>query len=196
MERMEIPVGERIANIVARIERLPFTGTQIRARVIIGTATFFDAIDAIAIAYVLPVLTPLWGLTTQQVGLLIGVGYIGQLVGALLFGWLAERYGRLRSLQLSIAVFSIFSLLCALAPGYWWLFLFRTIQGVGLGGEVPVAAAYINEITKARRRGLFFLGYELTFALGLLVAAFLGRLLVPIWVGNQCSFLGLSLPFL
>ncbi len=179
MEQTQVSLGERVASIAARIERLPFTGTQIRARVIIGTATFFDAFDAITIAYVLPVLTPLWNLTSQQIGALISVGYLGQLVGALFFGWLAERYGRLRSLQLSIIILSLFSLACAVAPSYWWLFLFRTIQGLGLGGEVPVAAAYINEISKARRRGLFFLAYELTFALGLLVTAFLGRLIVP-----------------
>ena len=47
-------------DILARIERLPLSSWQIRTRIIVGTATFFDAFDALSIAYVLPVIVPLW----------------------------------------------------------------------------------------------------------------------------------------
>ena len=66
-------------EVAARLERLPLSSWQVRARIIIGTATFFDAFDALAIAYILPVLAPLWHLSPQQVGFLISAGFFGQL---------------------------------------------------------------------------------------------------------------------
>ncbi len=89
------PGGGSIDDVVARIERMPISWWHVRTRIIIGVATFFDAFDALAIAFVLPVLVPLWKLNGPQIGYLIAAGYLGQLVGALFFGWVAERYGRL-----------------------------------------------------------------------------------------------------
>src|SRR5258706_12329371 len=83
--------------VAARIERLPLTSWQVRARIIIGTATFFDAFDALSIAYILPVIAPLWKLTPQEIGFLISAGAAGQLVGAFFFGWVAERFGRVKA---------------------------------------------------------------------------------------------------
>jgi putative MFS transporter len=166
-------------GLLARVESLPPRGVLVRARVLIGVATFFDAFDVLAIAYVLPTLVGLWELTPQQIGLLISSGFAGQLIGALFFGWLAERVGRLPVATVTVAIFGVFSLACAFAPSYGWLLALRFIQGVGLGGEVPVAAAYINELSRARGRGRFFMIYELIFPLGLLLAAGLGSWLVP-----------------
>ena len=127
-------------EVAARLERLPLSSWQVRARIIIGTATFFDAFDALAIAYILPVLAPLWHLSPQQVGFLISAGFFGQLFGALFFGWVAERYGRMRALLGAIATFGLLSFACAFSWDYTSLLILRTLQGFGLGGEVPVAA--------------------------------------------------------
>jgi putative MFS transporter len=170
---------QRTRQIVARIERIPACSWHMKARIIVGTATFFDAFDALTIAYILPVLVPLWQLKPGQIGNLISTGYVGQIAGALFFGWLAERKGRIVALQWSVVVMSVFSLLCASAWDYNSLFVFRLIQGVGLGGEVPVAAAYINEIFKAKGRGRFVVLYEYVFGLGIFIASLLGYLLVP-----------------
>jgi putative MFS transporter len=167
------------AQIVARIERMPMTGFHVRARLVVGTATFFDALDALSIAYVMPVLAALWQLAPAQIGALISIGFIGQLFGSILFGWVAERWGRINALMWSVVIFSVFSALCALAWDYNSLFAFRVLQGIGLGGEVPIAAAYINEISKARGRGFFVMIYEFTFNVGLFFAALLGNLIVP-----------------
>ena len=86
-----------VDDVVARIERLPTSWWHVRTRIIVGIATFFDAFDALAIATVLPVLAPMWKLTGPQIGYMISAGFIGQLVGALLFGSVAERFGRRRS---------------------------------------------------------------------------------------------------
>ena len=182
-----------ISDVVARIERLPISWWHIKARIIIGVATFFDAFDALAIAFVLPVLVPAWKLNGPQIGLLISAGYLGQLGGALFFGWIAERYGRITAMFWSILIFAIMSLACALAWDYQSLVSARIIQGFGLGGEVPVAAAYISELARAKGRGRFVLLYELVFPIGLVAAGFMGAWIVPRF-GWQWMFVIGALP--
>jgi putative MFS transporter len=184
-----------VDDIVARLERLPTSWWQVRTRIIVGVATFFDAFDALAIASVLPVIVPLWKLTPPQIGFLISAGFLGQLVGALLFGWIAERYGRMTAMVWSIALFALMSLVCALAWDYNTFLVFRTIQGIGLGGEVPVAAVFISELAKAHGRGRFVLLYELVFPIGLVAAALLGLWIVP-HLGWQWMFVVGALPAL
>jgi putative MFS transporter len=188
--------GDKLASeIAARIERLPLSSWQIRARVIIGTATFFDAFDALAIAYVLPVVVLLWQLSPQQAGILISGGFFGQLFGALFFGWFAQRFGRLKSLMGSIAIFGALSLACAFSWSYLSLLVCRVAQGFGLGGEVPVAATYIGELAPARARGRFVLLFELVFPTGILAASVLGVWLVPN-LGWQAIFVAGAFPAL
>jgi putative MFS transporter len=168
-----------VDNVVARIERLPTSWWHVKTRIIVGVATFFDAFDAIAIATVLPVLVPMWKLTGPDIGFMISAGYVGQLIGALLFGWIGERYGRMPAMIGSIAVFGVMSLVCAFAWDYNSLLWFRTLQGIGLGGEVPVAATYISELTRAKNRGRFVLLSELVFPIGLVAVSFTSVRVVP-----------------
>lgn len=181
--------------LIARLERLPVTSWHVRARIIVGAATFFDAFDVLAISVALPVLVGRWHLSAAQTSYLISTGFAGQLAGALLFGWIAERAGRLRALMYSVALLAFMSLACAAAWNFASLVVFRTIQGIGIGGEVPVAAAYINELSKAHRRGRFFLLYEMVFGMGLTSAGLVGYWLVP-RVGWQSMFVLGALPAL
>src|SRR5258705_151520 len=121
----------------------------------------------------------MWKLTQPQIGILISAGFLGQLAGALLFGWIAERFGRMPAMIWSIATFAVMSLVCSLAWDYNSLVAFRLLQGIGLGGEVPVAAVYISELTRAQHRGRFVLLYELVFPIGLVGASLLGLWVVP-----------------
>jgi MFS transporter, putative metabolite:H+ symporter len=184
-----------VDDVVARLERLPTSWWQVKARIIVGVATFFDAFDALAIASVLPVIVPLWKLTPPEIGVMISAGFLGQLLGALLFGWIAERYGRMNAMVGSIALFAVMSLACALAWDYRSLLVLRTIQGIGLGGEVPVAAVFISELAKAQGRGRFVLLYELVFPVGLVAASLLGLWVVP-HLGWQYMFVIGALPAL
>jgi putative MFS transporter len=101
--------------LLGRLESLPFSRWHLRARLIVGSATFFDAFDALSLAFVLPVLVRLWHITPAEIGWLIAIGYLGQFVGALLFGSLAERYGRIPSVAGATALMSFMSIACALA---------------------------------------------------------------------------------
>lgn len=167
------------AEIVARVERLPVSWWHVKTRIIIGVATFFDAFDALAIASVLPAIVPLWKLTPPQIGLLISAGFLGQLLGALFFGWIAEKYGRMTGMVWSIGLFAVMSFVCAFAWNYESLLVFRLIQGFGLGGEVPIAAVYISELARSNVRGRFVMLYELIFPVGIVAASVLGLWVVP-----------------
>ena len=183
-------------NVIARLERLPQSWWHLRTRIVVGTATFFDAFDALSIAVTLPALIGLWKLVPSQIGFIISAGYVGQIVGAFFFGWFAERYGRIKSLIGSVAIMSVFSLACACAWDYNSLLWFRTIQGIGLGGEVPIAAAYIAEIAKANTRGRFVLLYESVFPVGLLVTSLVAVWAVPTLGWQSMYIIGAAPAFL
>jgi len=174
-------------DLIARLEALPFSRWHVRARIIVGSATFFDAFGALSLAFVLPVLVRLWGITPAQIGWLIATGYLGQFVGALVFGALAERYGRIPSVAGATVLMSVMSLACAIAGNFETLLALRLVQGIGIGGEMPVAAVYINELSKAKGRGRFFLLYELIFPIGLMMTGQIGAVLVPT-LGWQVMF--------
>lgn len=181
------------ASIIARLERLPISSWHVKIRFIVGTATFFDGFDYLSIAIVLPALVGPWHISPHGVGALISISYAGQVVGTIFFGWLAGQIGRVNTLRICIAVFGLMSLACATASNYDQLFAYRFFAGIGLGGEVPIAAAYISEIAQASRRGAFVLLYELVFVIGLASVSFVGAWLIPRF-GWQSLFAVGSIP--
>ncbi|AOC57841.1 MULTISPECIES: MFS transporter [Bacillus] len=172
-------VVDRASQLLTRMESVPFSRWHLKPRIIMGSATFFDAFDALSLAFVLPVLIGMWSLSPAQIGLLIGSGYIGQAIGAIFFGWLAERRGRVFSAKWTVLLMSVMSIACVFSGNFMALFIFRFIQGIGVGGEVPVAASYINELSRAQGRGRFFMLYEMIFPLGLMISAQIGAFVVP-----------------
>ncbi len=183
----------RESTLIARLEAVPSSIWHIRARIVMGSATFFDAFNALSIAFVLPILVRDWHISAPQIGVMIGASYMGQFVGALVFSWAAERWGRVPCAAAATAIFAAMSLACAGARDFDVLLICRFIQGIGVGGEMPVAAVYISELSKARGRGRFFLLYEMIFPIGLMVTGQVGALLVPVW-GWKTMFLIGGLP--
>jgi putative MFS transporter len=179
------------AELIARLERLPVTPRLMLLRVIVGIATFFDAYTVLAIAFAMPQLVSEWRLASTEVGLIISAGYIGQLFGAVLFGSLAEKVGRLKILLITIVLFVSMDMACLFAWSGVSMMAFRFLQGVGTGGEVPVASAYINEFIGAEKRGRFFLLYEVIFPIGLMFAGMAGYFLVPIYGWKAMFIVGL-----
>ena len=196
-------VGLSEEQIIARIERLPISAWYARILATVAAAHFFDAFDSLTIAFILPVLVGLWKITPGEIGLLISAGFAGQLLGALTLGWAAEKYGRQRVLQFSLLIMAAFAAACALAWSYTSLLVFRVLQGVGLGGEVPVAATYLNEFTRAPYRGRFLLLLQWMFAIGVAVTSLVATWLVPnfgwqsmFWLGILPALLAIGLRWL
>lgn len=177
---MVSPLAAGTAEMIsARLERLPMSRWHVKARVIVGAVTFFDGFDQLMIAYSLPELAPKWGLSSSAIAWVIAIGGIGMLAGALGGGWLADRVGRLNVIMGSLALYAVMSLGMAFTDSLVLFLVFRFVQGIGLGAEVPVAASYIGEITKAHRRGRFVLMYEVIFPIGLVASAVVSAWVVP-----------------
>lgn len=182
-------------QIAARMERLPLSPWHNKMRLIVGSANFSDAFDALTIAYVLPVLVPLWHIPPAMIGAMISIGYLGQVVGGLLSGWLADKYGRVPVMIGNLVLFSVMSFACVLAQDYWTLFAMRFVQGIGLGGEVPIANTYVSEFAKSKGRGRFVLIQQMMFPVGLTTAGLVGSFVIPSF-GWQSAFILGGLPVL
>jgi MFS transporter, putative metabolite:H+ symporter len=182
-------------QIAARMERLPLSSWHNKMRLIVGSANFSDAFDALTVAYVLPALIPLWQLHPAEIGALISIGYAGQVIGGLLSGWLADKYGRVPVMIGNIVVFSLLSFSCILAQNYATLFTLRFLQGIGLGGEVPIANTYVSEFAKSKGRGRFVLMQQLMFPIGLTTVGLVGIFVVPL-LGWQWMFVLGGIPVL
>jgi putative MFS transporter len=187
--RAEDSTGDAM-SLLARMEQVPFSRWHMKARLVMGSATFFDAFNALSLAFALPTLIRLWHISPRQVGLLISASYVGQLAGALAFSALAEKVGRIRGTTAAIAIMSVMSFGCAMAGNFPALLTCRLVQGIGVGGEMPVAATYINELSRAHGRGRFFLLYEMIFPLGLMATGQIGAWLVPAFGWRSIFILG------
>ncbi|WP_405782174.1 MFS transporter [Streptomyces sp. NBC_00859] len=168
------------AAVAARFERLPMSRWHVTVRLIVGAVTFFEAFDQLLIAYAMPQLRDEWRLTDSASTWLLTVGSVGMLIGAVLSGRLADRIGRVKVIALCVAVSSVANLALAATTSSGSFMAVRFIQGLAIGGEVPVAATFIAEITRSHRRGRFVLLYELVFPAGLTVGALVAAWVVPL----------------
>lgn len=177
-----VDVARRSA-ILARLERLPFSRFHFRLAAILGVGTFFDAFDALTIATALAVVFNVLHISFLNAGLLISAAYVGQFIGAWIFGYLSESYGRKFAFITSLLLFGILSVATAFAWDFQSLVICRIVQGLGLGGEVPVAGALFGEYLRTANRArigliyqsLFIWGAALTPAIGVAVFTLVGQ---------------------
>ncbi len=163
-------------------ETLDGTGSwslRSRAPWLIGLLMLFDSWDSVVIAFTLTVMREEWGLSPVQASLIVSAGYAGQLVGAIGFGSLAERYGRLPILKLLVLAMSVLAVVCAMAGSHAQLIVFRALQGLAIGGALPVAISYINEIAPTSTRGRFFGTFQFLMTSGFGLASLVSLWLVP-----------------
>lgn len=140
---------------------------------IIGTAWAFDALDVGLLSFVMPLIRKEWLLTQSQTGLVSSVSSIGMIAGGFLFGHLADKIGRQKTLIASLLLFSLGNVVLAFAQGFVPFLIVRFIVGAGLGGELPVAATYIAELYSGKKRSMMLILADSFWAVGWLVAAFL-----------------------
>ena len=111
-----------------------------------------DGFDLLILGFMLRAISADLHLTPPQAGSLVTWTLIGAVAGGILFGMLSDYYGRVRVLTWTILLFAVFTGLCALAQGYWDLLFYRTIAGLGLGGEFGIGMALVAEAWPARQR--------------------------------------------
>ncbi|MET0291377.1 MAG: MFS transporter [Steroidobacteraceae bacterium] len=153
--------------------------TRAKAPWLIGLLMLFDSWDSVVIAFTLPVLNGEWKLTPVETGALISAGYAAQFVGALVFGTVAERFGRLPVVKWLVVMMSVLAVACSMAGSYSQLVVFRALQGLAIGGALPVAICYINEIAPTATRGRFFGTFQFLMTSGFGLANLMSYVLIP-----------------
>ena len=112
-----------------------------------------DMADGVVYSYLIPVLVGALGMTLAQAGFISSVNYFAAALGGWIGGWLCDRYGRARILQLTILWFSVFSFLSGCVQSYEQMLVVRTLQGLGFGAEWAVGAVLLGEVIRPKDRG-------------------------------------------
>ena len=140
----------------------------------------FEAVDAAIIAFLLPVLRPLWGLTSVETGILASSTFFGFLVGALTAGALGDRYGRRNIMMWALVLFCITAFVSAFVNNWHHFFALRVVGGIGMGAEAAIIAPFLSEFVSANRRGSFTASLAGFFSFGFVTAALIGYFIVPL----------------
>jgi MFS family permease len=161
-------------------------GTEAR-KALWGSALGYamDGFDLLILGFMLRVISADLQLTPAQGASLVTATLVGAVFGGLVFGMLSDRLGRVRVLTWTIVLFAVFTGLCALAQGYWDLLIYRTMAGIGLGGEFGIGMALVAEAWPASKRARASSYVGLGWQLGVLAAAIVTPLLLPVigWRG-------------
>ena len=168
-------LGAMPVDVVHFIDRQPVGGFQVKLLLTCAAVLFLDGFDTQAIGYVAPALAKEWGLTKGALGPVFSAGLFGLMIGALVFGPLADRIGRKKIIIFSTLAFGIGTLATSLVQDANALLTIRFLTGLGLGGAMPNAVAMTSEFSPHRRRAtmvmIMFCGFSVGAALGGLLAA-------------------------
>jgi AAHS family 4-hydroxybenzoate transporter-like MFS transporter len=157
------------------IDQQPFGPYQFLVAALCAVVVFVDGFDAQAMGYVGPALSAQLRISRAVLGTVISSGLVGMMIGALVFGPLADRIGRKPVLVLSALTFGIGSIMTATASSIESLSIIRALTGLGMGGAMPNAIALTSEYMPHRVRPtgvtVMFCGFSLGAAVGGLIAA-------------------------
>jgi MFS family permease len=150
-----------------------------RALIAASLGWLLDAFDVMLYALVLASLMRDLEMTPQTAGLLGSLTLAASAVGGMVFGVIADRWGRTRALSLSILIYSIFTAACGLAQNVTQLAIFRVCLGIGFGGEWASGAALVSETWPAKHRGKALGLMQSSWAIGYGAAAIVTALILP-----------------
>jgi MFS family permease len=150
-----------------------------------------DAFDVMLFSLTLSAVIAELGLTKTQAGILGSITLLGGAAGGLMFGWIADRFGRTKALMGSVLLYSVFTAACGLSQTFWQFALFRALLGLGMGGEWASGAALVSETWPAASRGRALAWMQSAWAIGFAAAATTVGILLPRFGWRVVFFVGL-----
>ena len=150
-----------------------------------------DAFDVMLFSLTLAAVIADLGLTKTQAGALGSVTLLGGAAGGLIFGHVADRFGRTRALISSILIYSVFTAACGLSQNLWQFAVFRALLGLGMGGEWASGAALVSETWPAKHRGRALGLMQSAWAIGFAAAAMVVGFVLPRWGWRAVFFVGI-----
>jgi MFS family permease len=159
----------------------------------------FDFYDLMLFSFLLIPIKKTLGLSEAALALLLGASLAATAAGGILFGWLADRFGRKTVLSWTILVYSLGTFACGFASGAFWLLAFRVLTGLGVGGEWATGQTLVAETFPARMRARFAAVMQTGAPIGIALASIVGGFVEPALAGalgeerawRACFFLSL-----
>jgi AAHS family 4-hydroxybenzoate transporter-like MFS transporter len=175
----ESPGSPPAVDVRRWIDERPLGGFQLLTVVICGAIVFLDGFDAQVMGYVAPALRVDLHVERAALGPALSSGLVGMLIGALVFGPLADRVGRRPVLIACPLIFGLGSLLTATADSVTWLIVFRLVTGFGMGGAMPNTIALTAEYTSRRVRASAVMTMFCGFSIGAAAVGWVAAALIP-----------------
>jgi SHS family lactate transporter-like MFS transporter len=154
-----------------------------------------DAFDFFVVVFLIDTLAHHFGVPKKDIVRTLTATLAMRPVGAVLFGLLADRYGRRIPLMANVIYFSAIELLCGFAPNYTFFLVMRALFGIGMGGEWGVGASLAMEAAPVRWRGILSGILQSGYSIGYLLAAIAARFVLPLWGWRAMFWIG-ALPAL
>lgn len=165
-------------QILKELDEQKIGRSHFRMIVTAGMGFFTDAYDLFVIGVVTALLSPIWHLSTAQISLLNGASLASAALGAVFFGWCADRFGRKKMYGVEVMILFIGAILSAVSPSYVFLLLSRILVGFGIGGDYPTSAVVASEHSNRKNRGFLVLLVFAMQALGLIIGPLFASLLM------------------
>jgi putative MFS transporter len=166
-------------NAGARLDRLPIASFHYRIFWLVGAGMFFDGYDLYVAGSVLASTVQSKFSTVPQNLQFISLTFVGMTIGALVTGFLGDRFGRRFTYQINLLIFGLASLAAAFAQDMTQLITCRFVQGLGLGAEIVVGYSTLTEFVPPRTRGRWLSFMAFLVVAGFPVTALLGYLIIP-----------------
>jgi MFS family permease len=141
------------SDVTSRLDRLPWSNWHVKVVFCLGFAWFLDSLEASIIGSILGILKKLWNFTPLQGSLTVSVWLVGIMVGAVVFGYLADRFGRKPMFILTLVWYGFFTILAAFSEDIWFFIAMRFLAAVGVGGEYAAISTAIAEFVPKKVRG-------------------------------------------
>jgi putative MFS transporter len=164
---------------LARLDRIPTWPYERTLLWIIGAGYFFAFFDIVTISFATPVIAKQFHVSKATVTLSVTSSLIGYIIGAFADSTIADKWGRRLSLGISVAVFSVGTILAAFSTNVTELIIFRGIAGLGIGAEIAAVTTYLGELSPAKLRGRYTSWATTAAYAGFAVVPFIARGLVP-----------------
>ena len=149
-----------------------------------------DAFDFFVLVFLVDTLAVQFHVNKSKIVATIFATLAMRPVGALLFGLLADRYGRRKPMMANVVFFSLIELLCGFAPSYTVFLVLRTVYGIGLGGEWGIGASLALESTPRKWRGIISGILQSGYSMGYLLAALAAHFVQPLWGWRAMFWIG------
>ena len=170
--------GKLADTVGERLDQLMWTPFHTRVTLVLGIGWLLDSFEVSVIGNVLGILKKLWRITDVEASAMVTVWLAGIMIGALFFGYLADRFGRRKLFLITLLLYSTCTVISAFSPGYYFFLAFRFLTAIGVGAEYSAINAAIGELIPARSRGRATALVMNYWPLGSILAAVISLLLI------------------